>query len=309
VVAHLAAAEPAAFDFHLYADDAAARIAIRHREVFGAFAVTARGITVLEASAASPAVAQLLTGIGQELGAHGRPAAVAVTTVDVVPLSSGDPRGLVFSSALLPLTICGVLAAAAIGIAVKFRPAWRQIGALVVVAAVAALGAYLVAQPFLGALPHNAVATWASLALTILAVSATAAGLIALIGLAGLGLAAITMIFVGNPFSGATSAPEMLPDAVNHIGQWLPPGAGANLLRSVAYFGGNGAGEHLSVLLLWTALGFAAIAVGHHSPIRFAANSDRAQRADGDVEPDLDAKDARQLRATEHRSAVAVGNL
>jgi hypothetical protein len=60
---------------------------------------------------------------------------------------------------------------------------------------------------------------------------------------------------------------------VNHIGQWLPPGAGANLLRSSAYFHGNGASGHLGVLVVWVGLGFAAIALGHHAPIRFAANS------------------------------------
>jgi hypothetical protein len=79
------------------------------------------------------------------------------------------------------------------------------------------------------------------------------------------------MVFVGNPFSGATSAPELLPDPAKQIGQWLPPGAGANLVRSSAYFGGNGANGHLAVLIAWTVLGFATIILGHHSPIHFAS--------------------------------------
>jgi hypothetical protein len=81
------------------------------------------------------------------------------------------------------------------------------------------------------------------------------------------------MIFIGNPFSGVTSAPQLLPTAVGHIGQWLPPGAGANLLRSTAYFHGHGAAGHLTVLLAWTVLGLGAVILGHHGPIRFAANS------------------------------------
>jgi hypothetical protein len=81
------------------------------------------------------------------------------------------------------------------------------------------------------------------------------------------------MVFLGNPFSGATSAPELLPSAVDHIGRWLPPGAGANLLRSTAYFHGDGATSHVVVLTIWIVLGFAAIALGHHPPIRFAAHS------------------------------------
>jgi hypothetical protein len=145
----------------------------------------------------------------------------------VVPLPAGDSRGLVLPSALLPLTICGVIMAAVIGLVLAFRPAWRQIMALVVVSATAGLGAYLIAQGLLGALPHHAVATWAVLSLILLAIGSATAGPIALIGAGGLGLSILAMIFVGNPFSRATSAPELLP---------------ANLLRSTAYFGGHGAG-------------------------------------------------------------------
>jgi hypothetical protein len=180
---------------------------------------------------------------------------------------------MVLSSVLLPLTICSIIIAAVIALLVGFRPAWRQLVALTVTSASAGLGAYLIGQSFLGALPGDPVATWAALSLTLLAMSAPTAGMIALIGPTGLGLSTALMIYVGNPFSGATSAPQLLPTAVGDIGQWLPPGAGANLLRSTAYFNGNGAGGHLIVLVAWTALGLAAIIVGHHAPIRFAAAS------------------------------------
>ena len=91
-------------------------------------------------------------------------------------------------------------------------------------------GVYVVAQGFLGALPNDPLATWAVLSLILISISATAAGVIRLVGPAGLGLSAALMVFVGNPFSGATSAPEMLPEGVEHVGRWLPPGAGASLL-------------------------------------------------------------------------------
>ena len=56
----------------------------------------------------------------------------------MVPLSASDPRGLVLPSALLPMTICGVIMASVIGLVLGFRPAWRQIMALIVVSAAAA---------------------------------------------------------------------------------------------------------------------------------------------------------------------------
>ena len=288
VLAGLNRSEPGGFDVRRYADEAAARAAIRDRDIYGAFVIGAGaardrdgaggggagGVTVLEASAASPSVAELLSTVGQELARNAgaptqaggpTPRAAQVRDVDVVPLPGGDPRGLVLPSALLPLTICGVIMAAVIGLVLAFRPAWRQIMALIVVSATAGLGAYLIAQGFLGALPHHAVATWAALSLILLAIGSATAGLIALIGAGGLGLSILALIFVGNPFSGATSAPELLPAPVGAIGQWLPPGAGANLLRSTAYFGGHGAGVHLTVLLVWIAAGLAAIAVGAYS--------------------------------------------
>src|SRR3954447_1474776 len=280
LIDHLSSTEPGGFDFHLYADRTAARRAIEKREVYGAFIVSPTRISVLEASAASPAMAQLLVTIGEQVDSQagagsGAVGPVALSVVDVVPLSRDDPRGVVFSSILLPLTICSILVAAAIGVVVRLRPAWRQLVALMVLSANAALGSYLIAQPVLGALPHHALASWASLALTILAVSASTTGLIALIGAPGLGLAAALMVFFGNPFSGVTSAPQLLPDAVNRVGQLLPPGAGANLLRSAVYFNGAGAAGHVSVLITWTVLGFAAVLVGHHGPVYFAAHPAR----------------------------------
>jgi hypothetical protein len=197
--------------------------------------------------------------------------AIRLSTIDVVPLSTEDSRGTILSSALLPLTICSIIVAAAIGVVIRFRPAWRQLVALTTVSAIAGAGVYLIGQSWLGAFPAHGWADWAALALTILAMAGATAGLVALTGLAGLGLAAVLFVFVGNPFAGASSAPELLPEAANHIGQWLPPGAGLSLLRSTAYFDGNGSGSHIAVLVIWALVGFLALLVGHHAPIRFAA--------------------------------------
>jgi hypothetical protein len=207
-----------------------------------------------------------------------------VQVVDVVPTSSADPRGVVVSSALLPLTICSIIIAVAIGLVAGLRPAWRQVVGLMVTCTVAGLSAYLIAQGFLGALPHEPVATSAALALTLLSIGASTAGVIALIGARGFTVGAVLMVFMGNPFSGARSAPQLLPGWVDHLGQWLPPGAGLNLLRSTAYFGGHGAPSHLMVLSLWTGFGLTAIAVGHHTSTRFAAHPSRF-RSDQSAEP------------------------
>lgn len=281
-VAAMTHADPGGFSFQLFPDEASAQSAIKDRDIYGAFAFSQLQITVLEASAASPAVAQLLDDVGQQLARHTTEQAdalgewrlhVRVAQVDLVPTSASDPREMALGLAFIPLSIGSVIMAAVIALLLGFRPAWRQVMALAVVSAAAGLGAYLIAQGFLGVLPHGHSATWAALSLTVFAMGTTTAGLVALVGAAGLGLSAALMIFVGNAFSGNTTAPQLLPAAVDHLGQWVPPGAAANLLRSTAYFSGNGASGHLGVLIAWSVIGVSAIIVGHHAPVRFAASA------------------------------------
>jgi hypothetical protein len=100
--------------------------------------------------------------------------------------------------------------------------------------------------------------------LLALAVAGAVSGLGAAFGRPGAALGVVLVFLVGNPISGLTTAPELLPQPWGAIGQYLPPGAGATLLRSVAFFDGAGAGRPLSVLASWAALGLALTAMGHY---------------------------------------------
>ena len=66
-------------------------------------------------------------------------------------------------------------------------------------------------------------------------------GLGSLFGRVGLAVGALLALLLGNPLSGLNSAPEMLPSGWGALGQWLPQGATATLLRSTAFFDGAGA--------------------------------------------------------------------
>ncbi len=246
-----------AFAVRRYDGEAAAREAIRRRTIYGALVVTPNGLTVLTASAASPLVAQLLqSSAGGAAGVPGG-AAPAVQLIDVVPADPDDPRGAVFGSALLPLVLAGILVGAAV--ALLGKPGVVQIGALLIAAPLAALVVVGVVQGWLGALGGNWATNWGALTLVVLAIAAAVAATRALLGEAGVALAAVTMIFIGNTTSGITSAPEMLPRPLGAFGQLLPPGAGGSLLRSVAFFDGNGASGPLVVLVAWAALGLAVL--------------------------------------------------
>ena len=246
-----------AFELHRYADEAAARSAIEDRDVFGAVVATPQGPELLTASAASPVVAQLLQqAVAQQAAASG----AEVRTVDVVATPASDPRGAALSSSVLPLALAGIIAGAVVTL-LGLR-GLRAVTALVVSAALVGVIAVALAHSWLGALTGNWWVEAGALGLATLAVSAAVAGLAALVGPAGIGAVAFLVMFLGNPFSGAATAPQLLPDPVGTIGQWLPPGASATLLRSVSFFDGAAATGPALTLTWWAALGLGAVVLG-----------------------------------------------
>lgn len=209
-----------AFEIHRYADEAAARAAITDRTVYGAVAATPQGPKLLTATAASPVVAQLL----QQAVTAEAPKGTRVPTVDVVAAPAGDPRGAVLSSSVLPLAIAGVAGGAVVTL-LGLR-GWRAAGALVVASSLVGVVAAALTHSWLGVLTGNWWAEAGVLGLSALAVGGTVAGLSALFGPAGIGVGSLLMVLLGNPFSGVSSAPQLLPEPVGRIGQLLPPGAG-----------------------------------------------------------------------------------
>ncbi|MET9680004.1 ABC transporter permease [Streptomyces coeruleorubidus] len=246
-----------AFEIHRYADEAAARDAVEDRTVYGAVVATAQGPELLTASAAGPAVAQFLQqAVAQQAAAEG----TRVRTVDVVAAPASDPRGAAFSAAVLPLALAGIAAGAVVTVLGLrgVRAVTALLGASTLVGVVAAG----IAHSWLGVLTGDWWTEAAVLGLSALAVSGAVAGLAALVGTAGIGITAAVVMFLGNPLSGAASAPRMLPEPAGAIGQWLPPGAGTTLLRSVSYFDGAAATGPALTLTCWAALGLGAVLIG-----------------------------------------------
>jgi len=195
------------------------------------------------------------TQAAQQVG-NGQP----VSVVDVVPTPPDDPHGAGFVAGLLPLLLTS-LACGVVLLFVVRSHAVRLVGVLVF-AGLAGLVAGGVLQG-LGVLGGSYPAAASTVALLALAVSATVSGLGAVLGNPGIGVGALVVFFAGNPISGLASAPELLPKPWGAIGQLLPPGAGATLLRSVAFFDGARSGGPLLVLACWAAAGLTLTLFGH----------------------------------------------
>ena len=253
-IAAALAREPGAFDARRYPGPGAARRAIEHRAVAAAIVAPpgAGRPALLIASAASPTLAQLLPQALSEAAPHPR-------ITDVVPADPDDPRGAAFGAVVLPLVLAGMLTGVLMSTLAPAGPA--RAAAVVASAALTGLAGVALAEGALGILPGPWAANAAALGATVLAIASIVGGLTGLLGQAGIGIATALMVFVGNPWSGMTSARELLPEPAATIGALLPPGAGGALLRSTAFFGGARAGGHITVLAVWIAAGLGLIAV------------------------------------------------
>lgn len=258
VAATLDRAQPGAFYVTAYPTVDAARQALRDRDAVGAL-VPGEPVTAMTASAGSPYVAHLVQAAAEAL-----PASAPPVVEDVVPLPSGDPRGVVLSGGgLLPLTIAGIALGAVT--ALQRVRARVRLSAAAVGAAVSGLLFVAVLQNWLDALDGTYLVNAGAVALAVAAVSLIVLGFIALLGQRGIGLAALVMIVLGNSLSGAATSPHLLPTGSGQFGQLLPAGATASLLRSTSGFDGTGATGPVLVLVAWAIFGACAAALGRAS--------------------------------------------
>lgn len=248
---------PGAFEVTYYPGEAALRDAIAERHVYGGLTLGPGGPMMLIATGASPAVAQLLSQVGTAMAQQaGHPP----TVEDVAPLPADDPRGAGLAASALPITLAGILPAVALVMALR-REVWTRLTAAVMFSGLAALTIAALLTHVLGSVDRNFWGVTAGLTLGLLACGLPMLGLGSLFGRAGLAAGAVLALLVGNPLSGLSSAPEMLPSGWGAAGQWLPQGANATLLRSTAYFDGAGATTAVVVLTCWAAAGAALVVV------------------------------------------------
>jgi hypothetical protein len=244
-----------AFEVMQVQDEAAAIEAITDRDVYGAVVIGPDGPQLLVASAASPAVAQMLRTAAAELSPDGAPA-----VQDVVPTTADDPTGAGLAAGVLPLVLTSAAGGLAIGLLLTRRG--ERLVATAGLAVAAGLGSAALLQYGLGVADGSYWELAGVVALVVGAVAAGVAGLGAVFGRAGAGLALAVMILLGNPFSAAPSAPEFLPQPWGELGQLLPPGAGITAVRSVAFFDGAAIGQPLLVLAIWLVAGLLLVLLG-----------------------------------------------
>jgi hypothetical protein len=250
--------DPGAFKVISYSSPEAARTAILDRQVYGAF-VPGPAPSLLVASAASLPAEDVLR---QTFEAVTRSQGQTLAVHDVAPLPPSDSAGATSFSAILSLTIVGILGSTLIYTVAGRRPVYVRLAATVALGVGAGLMAALATNVVVDAFHDNFLGVWSVATLFVLAVALPISAFQTLLGLPGTAFGLIAFLVVGTPASGGGSAPELLPGFWRAVSQLLPPGAAITSMRDVVYFDGHRAGGTLVVLGIYAILGaIGAIAV------------------------------------------------
>ena len=243
---------PGAFRILGYRSPSAARTAILHRNVYGAFD-PGPPPSLLVADAASLSVATLLQ---KTFTAAARTQGAPLIVHDLVPLPPADPNGGTAFSATLSLIVAGVLGSSMLYLVTQRRALAVHLSAVLALGAGAGLLTAVATSIVVGgAFTSQFLAIWGVAALFVLALALPIAFFQRLLGLPGTGVGLLVFIVVGDPSSGGATAPQLLPNPWRAISQALPPGAAVTAMRDVVYFHGYGATRPLIVLGSYAALG------------------------------------------------------
>jgi hypothetical protein len=244
--------------------EAAARAQLRAGDTSAVLLVDPSGTrdSLLVASGGGASLVTAVEQVTQQVeSAQGRTAAVT----DVVPLQSGDARGLTGFYLVIGWIVGGYLVAALLGVARGSRPetprrAGFRLLALAPYAVLSGLGGAIVVGPLLGALTGHFLALWALGTLVVFAAGAVTLAFQVLFGVLGVGLTVLLFVVLGNPSAGGAYQSRLLPAFWRALSGALPNGAGTDAVRRIVYFGASGTTGHLAVLAAYALVG-AVVAV------------------------------------------------
>lgn len=242
----LGAKVPGYFKVTGYADTDAARYDLTHRKIFAAFDLSSVPPTLYYAGANGPSVTQLVTGVFGGIAAQQHQ---NLSSVDVRPSSSADSRGLSIFYTGFGLVLAGFL----FGL-VSYNLTRRflyQMISLVIFAVAGGCFTQLIAGSGFSALPGSFVEGASVMGLLAMSTAAISLMLVRMMGPAGIPIAAIVLLVLGNSTSGGILPPDFLPGWLHPIAYILPSGVGVRAVNGVAYFHHDGLTIGVSIMAGW----------------------------------------------------------
>jgi hypothetical protein len=260
-VAHLQAAaatrDPGALSLRAYPSADAAAAAIRDRTLDGAVVIAPGHARLLVASAAGSQTVQTMQRAFTPASLR-----TSVSTQDLAPLPVSDRAGLGPFFFVLTLVIPSLLIGIAMTVVVKGLRVRDRLAGAAAFAIVLGLVDAAVSNVAFGSLGGSYLELAGLGMLISFAASSITVGLGRLLGPVGVALAAIGLLVVGVPASGAAVGPAFVPSFFAALHPILPLGQGLDAVRNAAYFSWHGTWDKLALLGGWALLGIAAAAIG-----------------------------------------------
>lgn len=266
-------------------DDAAARAQVYERKTDAAFVVAPAGdMKIYVAGGGGKSVATAAETVGRTIAAK---AGLKPAVEDVAPASAGDPSGTVEFYAIIFISIGASVGATVLG---RLMGAVRnpltlalRTATLAGFSAVLAGAVTVYVDVILGALTGHTWQVFGTLWLYAMAVGGAITGVAAAFGsVASMALTAF-LVVIGNAAAAGPVGRPLLSGFYSTFTAIVPQGSGVSLLRSVEYFGGNGAQTPLVTLAIWGAAGCLLAIVATASRVNYRAIYERFAGRDGAV--------------------------
>lgn len=258
IAAAFNAKAPGAFVFTTYASEDDARAGLDSRAVDGALILGPGGPRLIIAGAAGDGVTGVITGAFTNVfKAQGQ----NLTVETVHPFAAGDPHGLILFFVVLAILISTLIAQALAGLRRRTSFAGRVL-VVILYAAIAAPLSMALATWIAGDYGSGLWTAIALVGLGSMAIGAVVAGSAALLGRAGVALAALIAVLLDLICSGGPIGSQLLPDAYRWLAPGMPAGQLYGAMRGALYFGNAGLADEVLVLSLWLLAGLLLLAVG-----------------------------------------------
>jgi hypothetical protein len=264
-------------------DDAAARAQVYDRKADAGYVVAPGELKIYVAGGGGKSVATAAESVGRAIAGK---AGLTASVEDVAPASAGDPSGTVEFYAIIFISIGASVGAAVLG---RLMGAVRnpltlalRSATLAGFSAVLAGAVTVYVDVILGALTGHTWQVFGALWLYAMAVGGAITGVAAAFGSVASMVMTAFLVVIGNAAAAGPVGRPLLSGFYSTFTAIVPQGSGVSLLRSVSYFGGNGAQTPLVTLAIWGAAGcvlaIAATAsrVNYRAIYELFASGDRA---------------------------------
>ena len=253
-----ATAAPGAFQFTTYASEQDGRAALDNWSVDGILILGGASPHLVIAGAAGDGVTGVITGaFTNVLKAQG-----ATLTIETVhSFAAGDAHGLILFFVVVATLISTLASQAILFATAKGASLGLRLGFTVAYGALAGMTAMGMATWISGGYGDGFWAAAGLVALASIAIGTVIGGLVRLLGVAGIGLAALLML-LSLVSSGGPVGSQLLPDFYRALAPWATAGQLYSAMRAALFFNGAALQTPIVVLSGWLVVGLVLIGIG-----------------------------------------------